>query len=108
MKTTKKSSVRTAKPFAARDWIAGTGVRSFSTVGDKSGRGLVATYDDSVVPGENRKLIETSNKIPSSGDVASYEDSKGEDGEGVHRISTAMGGACRDQGRLNCDGGGWA
>lgn len=56
-------------------------------------------YNDSVVPGEDGKFIEARDKIPSSGDVASYEDTKGEDGEWVHRIAMQPGRACgRDRG----------
>jgi len=43
-------------------------------------------YNDSVVPGEDSKLIETGDQVPSSGDVASYKDAESQDGEGVHRI----------------------
>jgi hypothetical protein len=42
------------------------------------------TYNDSVVPGEDCKLIKSSNQIPPRSDVAGYEDRKSEDGEGVH------------------------
>ncbi|KUI61678.1 hypothetical protein VP1G_11300 [Cytospora mali] len=47
------------------------------------------TYNYSVVPGKYGKLIEPRNKVPSSGGVASYEDSDRKDGEGVHRIAVA-------------------
>jgi len=45
------------------------------------------TYDDAVVPGEDGKLVETCDEVPAGCDVASYEDSQGQDGEGVHRIA---------------------
>ncbi len=50
-------------------------------------RGASATHDHSVIPGKDGKLIEAGDEVPSSGDVASYEDAKGQDGEGVHRIA---------------------
>lgn len=43
------------------------------------------THNNSVVPGKDGKLIKASNEIPSSSDVASYENAKSEDREGVHR-----------------------
>lgn len=43
------------------------------------------THNNTVLPGEEEKLIETGDKVPASSDVASYEDAEGEDGEGVHR-----------------------
>lgn len=57
----------------------------------------VATHDNSVVPGKYSKLDEAGNKVPSSGCVASYEDSKCEGGKGVHRIAVTMSIACRIQ-----------
>ena len=45
----------------------------------------MSAYNHSVVPGKDGELIEAGDKIPSSGDVASYEDAKSQDGEGVHR-----------------------
>lgn len=51
---------------------------------------LVGTYNHSVVPGKDRKLIEASDEIPSSGGVASYEDSKRKGGEGVHRNGSSL------------------
>lgn len=42
-----------------------------------------------MVPGKDGKLIEPRNKVPSSGSIASYEDSDRKDGEGVHRIAVA-------------------
>lgn len=47
-------------------------------------------YNDSVVPGENCKLIEACDEVPSSGYVAGYEDSEGEGREGVHRIASPL------------------
>lgn len=48
-------------------------------------RMLCDTHNHSVVPSKDSKLIEASHEIPSSGGVASYEDSKREGGERVHR-----------------------
>lgn len=55
----------------------------------------MGTHDNSVVPGKDGKLIEAGNKIPSSGCVASYEDTKREGGKGVHRIAGATWNAFR-------------
>lgn len=46
---------------------------------------LRIAHNHSVVPGEDGKFIEAGNKVPSSGDVASYEDAEGQRGERVHR-----------------------
>ena len=43
------------------------------------GRLGTSTYNNSVIPGKDGKLIEASDKIPSSSDVASYEDAERED-----------------------------
>lgn len=51
--------------------------------------------NDSVVPGKDGKLVEARNEVPSSGDVAGYEDGKADDREGVHRIAMSWGIACR-------------
>lgn len=48
------------------------------------------TYNDPVVPGKYGKLVEACDQIPSGGDVASYEDTEGEDGERVHRIRLGL------------------
>lgn len=48
-----------------------------------------ATYDNTVIPGEDGKLIEPGDKVPSSGCVAGYEDPKREGGEWVHRSAVA-------------------
>ncbi len=45
------------------------------------------THNNTVVPGKYGKLIEASDEIPSSSDVASYEDAESKDGKGVHRMS---------------------
>jgi len=43
------------------------------------------THDHAVIPGEDGELTKASNEVPSSGDVASYEDAERENGEWVHR-----------------------
>ncbi len=48
-----------------------------------------ATYDNPVVPGEDSKLIKSSNQIPPRSNVAGYEDRKCEYGEGVHESSSS-------------------
>lgn len=82
----KKARLRTANPLAARVCETdnddgrleadrfGSHSRAQGAFGS-GGRGGVA-YDHSVVPGKDGKLIEASDEIPSSGDVASYEDAK--------------------------------
>lgn len=42
------------------------------------------TYNNSVLPSKDDKLIDLCCKIPASSDVAGYKYAKGEDGEGVH------------------------
>lgn len=51
-----------------------------------------ATHNDSVIPSKDCKFIQSSNQIPPSGDISGYEDTKGEDREGVHE-SAAIAGA---------------
>lgn len=48
-----------------------------------------ATYNDAVVPGENGELSELCDKVPTSGDVTSYEDAEREDRERVHVLARA-------------------
>ena len=62
----------------------GTGQVTRQAQADKINR---QTHDNPLIPGENCKLVEASNQIPSSSDVASYKDRKGEDGKGVHRTA---------------------
>ena len=45
----------------------------------------MATYHNSVLGCKDGKLIEACDEVPARGDVASYEDAEGQDGEGVHR-----------------------
>lgn len=45
------------------------------------------TYHNTVIPRENRQLIQPSNKIPPRGDVARYEDTESENRKGVHEFS---------------------
>lgn len=47
------------------------------------------TYNDAVVPSENRKLIQPSDEVPTRSDVASKKDAKSEDRDGVHECSRA-------------------
>ena len=42
------------------------------------------TYNDTVIPGEYSKLIQTSDEVPARSDVASKEYAKCEDGDRVH------------------------
>lgn len=53
-------------------------------------RGQRETHNDTVVPGEDGELVEACDQIPSGSDVASYEDTKGEDGKRVHRIALRL------------------
>lgn len=41
-------------------------------------------YYDAVIPGKNCQLVEPSDEVPASSRVACNEDSKRDDGEGVH------------------------
>lgn len=42
------------------------------------------TYDNTVVPGEDSKFVQSRYQIPTRSDIASNKDSKGEDRKGVH------------------------
>lgn len=110
-KTKRKKTERMTKPYAARNCgkkkvqvsqvaPAGPGGHSRTrgdTIQFEAGmKELSATYDNSVVPGKDGELIEASDKVPSSGCVASYEDTKRECGKGVHRIAVATSVAFRD------------
>jgi len=85
-KMTRKKSVRAAVAIEARN-CSGTGGPNQQNDMTPAGGGRGSTYDDSVVPGEDGKLVEAGDQVPAGGDVASYEDSQGQDGEGVHRIA---------------------
>ena len=52
-----------------------------------------------MVPSKNGKLVETCYEIPTCSDVASDEDTKGEDGERVHELSSFIG----DEGKRRDD-----
>ncbi|CAG8980176.1 hypothetical protein HYALB_00007417 [Hymenoscyphus albidus] len=72
----KKNIERIAKPFAFD--VSTTGL------GAIQGGGEMPTYDDSVVPGKDCKLIKSGDQIPPGCDVTGYEDRKCEDREWVH------------------------
>lgn len=63
-------------------------------------KGAESTHNNTVFPRENGKLIEASDKIPTSGDIASYKDAERKDREGVHRSAIPQGNACRSRSRL--------
>lgn len=44
----------------------------------------VATYYDTVVPGEDGQLVQAGDEVPASGDVSGKEDTKGENRYRVH------------------------
>lgn len=69
----KKKMDRIAKPFAARVWtqIVVLALCDTGAVGGMAGK---RTHDDAVIPSEYGQFIEARNKVPASGDVASYED----------------------------------
>ena len=48
------------------------------------------TYNNSVVPGKNGKLMKSSDQIPPSCDVAGYEDAKSQDGERGHEAALLL------------------
>lgn len=48
------------------------------------------TYNNSVVPGKNGKLMKSSDQIPPSCDVAGYEDAKGQNGERGHEAALLL------------------
>lgn len=85
MKMRTKNRESTAKPRAARV----CGVRPYKAIRNTFPKHDVRgefSYDDSVVPGEDGQLIEPSNQVPASCDVAGHKYPEGQDGEGVHRI----------------------
>lgn len=41
-------------------------------------------YHNTVIPGKDCKLIQTCDEVPAGGDISSYEDARGQDGERVH------------------------
>lgn len=45
----------------------------------------IPSYDDSVVPGEECKLIQLSDQVPAGGNVSSYEYADDWEGERVHK-----------------------
>jgi hypothetical protein len=50
----------------------------------------VATYYNAVVPGKDGKLVQASDEVPASSDVAGEEDTKSEDGYRVHLATSLM------------------
>jgi hypothetical protein len=50
-----------------------------------AGSGAGQTHDHAVIPGKDGELTEARHKVPSSSDVASYEDAERENREWVHR-----------------------
>jgi len=84
MMNRKKKRDKIANPFAVR-------VYSNRFLADIGKTELRNTYDDSVVPGEDCKLIKSSNQIPPRSDVAGYEDRKSEDRKGVHESPSIAG-----------------
>jgi hypothetical protein len=70
--------------------------------------GSVATYYNAVVPGKDGKLVQASDEIPASGDVAGEEDTKSEDGYRVHLAAMLMSHGARSMLRVVCpDQGHW-
>jgi len=50
-----------------------------------SSKNRADTHDNAVIPGKDGKLTQASDEVPSSSDVASYEDAERENREWVHR-----------------------
>jgi hypothetical protein len=65
----KKKSDRIEEAIAARNCGA-----HVSAAGELGLRTISRTYDDTVIPSKDRKLIETGHQIPTGSDVASYKD----------------------------------
>lgn len=72
----KKKIERMANPLAVRVYQ-----RVLESIESSTWR---KSYHDSVVPGEDGKLIKSSNQIPPRSDIASYKDRKSENRKGVH------------------------
>lgn len=47
-------------------------------------------YHNTVIPGEDSKLIQPCDEIPSGGNVASDEDAESENGEWVHQSGSRL------------------
>jgi len=47
-------------------------------------------YNDSVLPGEDSKLVQAGDKIPARSDVAGEKDAKSEDRDWVHRTMSSL------------------
>jgi hypothetical protein len=61
-----------------------------------------------VVPGKDGKLVQASDEIPASGDVAGEEDTKSEDGYRVHLAAMLMSHGAQNMLRVVCpDRGHW-
>jgi hypothetical protein len=80
----KKKTERIAKPLAARAYGEWVSVHPNKEM-------LEETDNNSVIPGEDSKLIQTGNQIPPGCDVAGYEDPKGQDRKGVHELAAIAG-----------------
>lgn len=52
-------------------------------------RWALVTYNDAVIPGKDGELVELGYEVPAGGRVARDEDSKRDDGEGVHGTTDA-------------------
>ena len=53
--------------------------------------GLPATYDNTVIPREDSKLIKSNEKIPPRSDIPSYEDAESQNRKGVHESAAIAG-----------------
>jgi hypothetical protein len=83
----KKKMDRTAKPLAARVYLAKIDelfIRRMEIVTDMCFTQGSDTHNYSVIPSENSQLIKPSDEIPPSSDVTSEKDTEGENGDRVH------------------------
>ena len=54
-----------------------------------------------MVPSEDGELVQSSNQVPTCGDVASDEDAERKDGEGVHESRPARRRACHGEASID-------
>jgi hypothetical protein len=78
----KKKIDKSAKPFAVLACVK-------SCQRKNTAQARATTYNDTFVPSEHSKLIQSCSKVPSSGDIASNEDTESQEGNLVHEVRAA-------------------
>jgi len=66
---------------------------------------MMATYNDSVIPGEDSKFVQASDKVPARSNITRNEDAES-DGERVHKLRGKVLAVMRlESKRLSCEEG---